>query len=223
MNDETVTDASLREFLLAKVNEEERQRIESLFLTDPQLKERVLGVEQDLIEDYLEGALSADDTDRFVSRYAQTPDQRRKLRITKSIKDWAITASAQHTPAKISYWTRLRERFRSRPAVVIPLVVTVLVVIVVAALWLSRRSEHSAIEQELAQLNAPSNVQELPVSLELSPVTLRGFESHTLNMRAQSGVVVLRLVWIQPEHYPSYKATINRVGDNEFLTVENLR
>ena len=223
MNDETVTDALLREFLLGKVNEEERQQIESLFLTDPQLKERVLGVEQDLIEDYLEGALSADDADRFVSRYAQTPEQRRKLRITKSIKDWAMAAAAQPQPATVTYWHRLRQRFRSKPAFVIPLVVTALVVIVVAAIWLSRRAEHSAIEQELAQLNAPSNVQELPVSLELSPVTPRGIESQSLNLRAQRGVVVLRLVWIQTEKYPSYQASIRRVGDNKFDTVGNLQ
>src|SRR5215510_14673078 len=128
MNDETVTDALLREFLLSKVNDEERQRIESLFLNDPQSRERVLGVEQDLIEDYLEGALSSDDKERFISRYAQTPEQRRKLRITKSIKDWAMTeaAAAQTAPAKISYWSRLRERLRSKPAFVIPLVVTAL-------------------------------------------------------------------------------------------------
>ena len=34
MKEELLTDALLREFLLGKVDEEERERIESLFLTD---------------------------------------------------------------------------------------------------------------------------------------------------------------------------------------------
>ena len=218
MNDETMTDALLREFLLGKINDEERQRIEGLFLTDPQLKERVLAVEQDLIEDYLEGTLSADDSERFVSRYAQTPEQRRKLRITKSIKDWALTeaAAAQAVP-------QLRERLHLKPAFVIPLAVAALIVIVVGAIWLSRRAEHSAIEQELAQLNAPSNVLEAPVSLELSPVTVRGVASKSLNTGSQGGVVVLRLLWIQKERYPSYRANIRRVGESQSFTVPTLQ
>lgn len=219
MDDKTVTDALLREFLLGNVSDEERQRIESLFLTDPQARERVLGVEQDLIEDYLEGTLTAADRDRFVSRYAQTAEQRRKLRITKSIKDWAITESAatQAVAAKVSYG---RSWFR-QPAFVIPVVVMALIVIVIAAIWLSRRTAHSAIEQELAQLNAPSNQQALPVSLVLSPVTVRGGESQSLNI--QSGVVVLRLLLLEKERYSSYEALVHRIGDRESHTVRDLQ
>ena len=50
MNNESIDDAFLREFLLGKVSDEERARIEDLFLIDPQAKERVLGVEQDLTD-----------------------------------------------------------------------------------------------------------------------------------------------------------------------------
>ena len=66
MTEETLTDALLREFLLGKVNDEERERIESLFLTDSQTRERVLVLEQDLIEDYLEDSLTEEDKERFL-------------------------------------------------------------------------------------------------------------------------------------------------------------
>ena len=49
MNDDTVTDALLREFLLGKVTDDVRKRIEGLFVTEPEMRERVLAVEQDLI------------------------------------------------------------------------------------------------------------------------------------------------------------------------------
>ena len=222
MNNE-IDDAFLREFLLGKVNDEERGRIEDLFLTDPQAKERVLGVEQDLIEDYLEGTLTTADKERFVARYAQTPEQRRRLRITQSIKDWALAEAA--SSGKTSGWSSFRARFGFRPAFFIPIAATAMIVIVVGALWLSRRSEHSAIEQELAQLNSPSNPRTGQVLAELSPVTVRSGESQAaLNTRsAENGFVELRLLWIQKERYPRYQVTIRRVGENQSFTVRNLQ
>jgi len=221
MDDETIDDVFLREFLLGKVNDEERGRIEDLFLIDPQAKERVLGVEQDLIEDYLEGTLTTADGERFVARYAQTPEQRRRLRITKSIKDWALAEAASSVPAKTSGF---RDLFGFRPAFVLPLAATAIIVIVVGAVWLSRRAEHSAIEKELAQLNAPSSFRDGPVSLELSPVTVRGGESQApLNTRASENGVELRLLWIQKERYPGYQATIRRVNERQSFSVRTLQ
>lgn len=221
MNDETIDDVFLREFLLGKVNDEERGRIEDLFLIDPQAKERVLGVEQDLLEDYLEGTLTTADRERFVSRYAQTPEQRRRLRILRSIKDWALAEAASSVPAKTSgFW----ERFR--PAFFIPIAATAIIVIVVGAVWLNRRMEHSAIEKQLAQLNTPANVGKGSVSLELAPGAVRGGESPALlNTSAFENEVVLRLLWIQKERYPRYQATIRRVGEeaSQSFTVRNLQ
>ena len=108
MNEESVTDAELRQFLLRNVDKNERQRIESLFVTNSLLRGKVLAAEQDLIEDYLEDSLNTADKEKFIGQYADTRAQRRKLRITKSIKDWAILAGA----AKISGWGRLRGRLR---------------------------------------------------------------------------------------------------------------
>jgi hypothetical protein len=218
MDDETIDDVFLREFLLGKVNEEERGRIEDLFLIDPQAKERVLGVEQDLIEDYLEGSLTTADSEIFVSRYAQTPEQRRRLRITKSIKDWALAEAA--SSARTSGF---RAWFGFRPALAIPIAATAIIAIVVGAVWLSRRMQHSAIEKELAQLNTPANLRDGQVSAELLPVTVRGGESQApLNTRAFGNEVGLRL-WIQKDRYPRYQATIHRLDKDESFTVRNLQ
>ena len=89
MNEELVADVELRQFLLGYVDDKERERIESLFVTNP-LRERMLAAEQELIEEYLEDSLKPADKEKFIEQYAVTPAQRRKLRITKSIKDWAI-------------------------------------------------------------------------------------------------------------------------------------
>src|SRR5215207_4955344 len=110
MKEELMTDALLREFILGKLNDEQRERIENLFLTDAQTRERVLAREQDLIEEYLEDSLTDDDKDRFLVRYAQTSEQRLKLRITESIRGWAVTEASvpQAAAATVSLWSRVR-------------------------------------------------------------------------------------------------------------------
>src|SRR6476660_5342700 len=88
--EELLTDARLREFLLGKADDEEAAQIERLFLTDSEARERVLVIEQELIEDYLEESLTADDREQCLLRYGQTAGQLQQLRITKAIKDCAL-------------------------------------------------------------------------------------------------------------------------------------
>lgn len=229
MEEESMTDALLREFLLGRLAGEERERIEGLFLTDSELRDRLLTAEQDLIEDYLEDNLNRTDKERFVTLYAQTDEQRRKLRITKSIKDWARTEGSvsQTVPASASIWSRLsRLRFKA----VVPIAVAVVIAIVLVIVWLNSRMEqrqHLAVEQELAQLNSPASLREIPpqmISLELRPVTVRGVGPQTeLNPRIDTPIVELRLPWIQKERYSTYQAELRRPGDNESFTIPNLQ
>jgi len=229
MKEELLTDALLREFLLGKVDEEERERIEGLFLTDSQARERILAAEQDLIEDYLEVGLTAADKELFLARYGQTPAQQRQLRINKSIKDWALRESAltHAVPAKTLALNQLRERFRLKAVLVIPIVVTAMIVIAITAVWLSSRrnqqERYPAIEQELAQLNTPASLSEIPPSmssLELSPVAVRSAERETeFRKTADTQLVELRLPWVQKERYSSYRAEVSRVGGDELFTI----
>src|ERR1044071_7680719 len=208
MKEELITDALLREFLLGKLGDEERERIESLFLTDSQTRERVDVVEQDLIEDYLEDGLTTDDRERFLSRYAQTDEQQRQLRITKSIRDWAATEARapQTAAASVSVWNRLRTRLWLKPVFVVPVAALILIAIVLAIVWLNSRIEqrkHLAIEQQLAQLNSPTSLREVPsqmTSIELTPVTVRSVEP-TPELSSRAGIlsVELHLPWVKKE------------------------
>lgn len=230
MKEEILTDALLRDFLLGKVDDEERVRIESLFLTDPEAREKVLVIEQELIEDYLEDSLTAEDRGEFLLRYGQTAAQLQQLRITKAIKDWAVReiALVQPVPDELSIWRRLRARLRLKPAFVIPIAVTAMIVIVVAGVWLNSRMKRAALEQELAQLNTPASLREIPermFSINLSPVAVRSTEPQTVIKRsaAATAIVELHLPWIQTERYPTYHAEIRRVGGDESFTIPNLQ
>jgi hypothetical protein len=232
MKQETISDAVLREFLLGGLDDDERDRIESQFLTDSEARERVLAAEQDLIEEYLEDSLTEADRERFTSLYARTSEQRRKLRITRSIKSWASGQAAlpQTIPVTVSSWARLRNWLRLKPAVV-PIAVVLLIALVIVAVWLNGRIEHRntvlAIEQELAQLNSPASLRETPpqtVPLQLSPgATRSGEQAKEISTGDEVSFVDLILPWSKTELYPKYQAQLSSVDGDESYTIPNLQ
>lgn len=230
MKEEILTDAMLREFLLGRLDDEERARIESLFLTDSETREKILVIEQELIEDYLEDSLTPEDREEFLSRYGQTAAQVQQLRITRAIKDWAMRENAmvQTVPAVPSIWNRLRARLKQKQAFVIPIAVTAMLAIVVACLWLNSRMKSAALDQELAQLNTPASLRELPeqmLAVNLSPVAVRSTEQQIVIKRTgvSTAIVELNLPWIQKERYPTYEAEIRRVGGARLFKLPNLQ
>ena len=218
MSEEILTDTLLRQYLLRRVDDDERQRIEKLFLTDSEARDRVLAAEQELIEDYLEDNLTTEDRKIFVSQYARTPEQQRKLRINKSIKHWAVTET-RAAPISTSVWSRFLAPLRTRPAFAVPVAVAILIAVVIAYVWLNRRIEYRAIQKEVAQLNTPASLsQKLPqtVSLRLTPVTARSGEAQNqVTKHGDIRTVDLYLLTIQQERYSIYHAVVQRVGDQE--------
>lgn len=225
------TDAVLREFLLGKVDEAERARIEDLLLTDPDLRDRVFAIEQDLIEDYLENSLIEDDKEKFLSLYAQTAEQQRTLRITKAIKDWAVmeASAPRATPAEVSFWSRFWTWLRLNPRFVVPIAVTIVIAIVIAIVWLNTRTaqqRHLAIELELAQLNSlTSRGETLPqmTSFDLRPVSVRSIETkNELRIPANTRFIELYLLWIRADRYALYQAEVLRIEGSESFTIREL-
>lgn len=228
MKEELLTDAVLREFLLGKVDDEERARIESLFLTDPEAREKILVNEQELIEDYLEDSLNAGDREKFLQRYGQTPAQLQQLRISKAIKEWAIRENASlAVSGGTSIFQRLRAGLLTRPVFVVPIAVAAIIAVVFVCVWLNGRLKHSAIQRELAQLNTPASLREVPpqlVSMDLRAIAVRSFEGVSeFKQSADVQKLELRLPWIQKERYPTYQAEIRRVSDDESFIIPNLQ
>lgn len=224
---EALSDALLRRFLLGKVHDEDRERIENVFLIDPEAKQRILIAEQALIEEYLENSLNAEERETFLSVYAQTTEQRQSLRITKSIKEWAtIEASSRQTIARRS---GVREWLWLKPPLLVPIGIAFAVAIIIVVAWTKNptRQQRLAIEQQLSELNTPSSLREVPqqmVSIDLSPVTVRGNERQfELNSHAGVQVVELRLPWFQKERFSGYEAKIRRLGDDDSFIIRSLQ
>jgi hypothetical protein len=229
MKEEIVTDASLRQFLLGKVDDEERVRIESLVITNALTKERVCAAEEDLLEDYFEDALSAFDRERFRAQYAYSAVLQRRLQITGDIRNWAIGVQERKGASlgsQTSNWSSVFTSFRLKPVLVMLIVATVIAIVIVG-LWLNRkielRNRQLAIEKEIVRLNASTSNPEGIFSLTLRPVTLRSAEAQTeLVMRPDIQIVELRLLWNFSESYRTYQAVLKRTGDTRSLVVPDL-
>ena len=229
MKEELVTDADIRQFLLGSVDDSERQRIESLFMFDAEFNQRVLIAEDDLIEDYLEHSLAPMDTDKFLAQYGHAPEQQRRLRISRSIRDYAASeAKLGQTPPSIAKRRAFLSQLTPRnPTLFIPIATTVTIACIIGIVWLVRSNNRRVtIERELAELNARPDLRansSQVASLVLSPVSIRSVGSETtLTPRADIGVVELDLLWIQKEQYPNYNVLVRRVGTNEEFRISGL-
>ena len=146
MKERSMTDALIREFLLGNVDDEVRQQIESAFLTDTQARERILAVEQDLIDDYLENTLPPAEKQLFLSQYAETVDQKRRLRITKTVKDWANRETDLiKKGVATSRWDRFRHILQFRPMFAISIAATLIIAMTIGVVWLTQE-QSSRIE-----------------------------------------------------------------------------
>lgn len=218
MSEATLADAVLRQFLLDKVDDDERQRIESLFVTDTSFNERLLALEQDLIDDYFEGSLTKAETESFRRQYACSPVEKRKLAISKSVKDWADSQSRM--PVIVS-----QPGFRLRPVIAVPVVAAMIVAIVLGVLWINARSERDrqlALEQELSRLNSRAASTPVSRSINLSPITIRNVEAQSEIETSGLQILELRLLWIQQEHYPSYRAVLTQTGKDQTFKIGDL-
>lgn len=217
MKDDALNDAVLRDFLLDKLAETQREQLEDSFLVDEATKERVLLAEEDLIEDYLEGSLDSEDNERFLERFGQTVELRRNLQIAASVKRYSVHQSL--TPeVGPSGLLAIKRTF------IIPALVAILLAVVAAVVWVNYRNKQPrGFELELAKLNSAAS-RTIPASYQfnLLPGNVRGAHENELKFHDTGGVLEVRLTWIEQERYATYQAKIVRVGESRSYMVANL-
>jgi hypothetical protein len=233
----------IREYLLGGLNEEQRQQVELRVMTVAEFKEAVLLIEDELIEEYVSGALSAAGRERFDEHFLRTPQQRRRVRIARALRQSAEGLNAASPAARApreeekrpAHWTR---RFASlwwvrRPVIAVALVIVALL-LTPAAWWAVKTWQRANLERELARLNqqqADSRGDGQPSSSVLRQMLLP--ERH---LRSISGTVAeppqvsitenvklaryeLRLL---DSEYSSYEAVFKR-GGSELFVVRDLK
>jgi hypothetical protein len=79
----------IRQYLLGELDEDDREQLEQRVITDADYKEKVLIKEEDLLEDFVNGSLSPRELELFTRKYSSSPDQWRKVKIARALRDYA--------------------------------------------------------------------------------------------------------------------------------------
>jgi hypothetical protein len=235
MKEGPMTKEVARRYLLGAVDDSERHRIETMFMTDPETKETILTAEEELLEDYLEGTLSEPDSARFLERYGHEPRQQRRLRITASIREYALS-EAQRSQVGISatQWRGFASLSWLRERRFLPIAAS-LIVLAIGAIWLiqwnNQRQREAymrlALERELTDLNSPSSLNQNHARIlfvMLPPVSLRSINSRPeVTPQSPYEIIELQLILPQTQDVQNYTAVLRRVGETDGFTVANLR
>lgn len=236
MNEPSNDEARIRRFLLEDLDEEERERVEELFLTDSDTRDALLLAEDELIEEYLDGSLQGVDREKFRKVFVATPQLRRKVRIARSLSN---LTRAEHSPQPTlvpsptqdqgSFFSKML-KYRGRGNLLAyASAAAMLIVLTVGVFWYAefRREQNRrlTVERELAALNDPLRRPELPADqvlpLVLSPVSVRSSGSR-IRLPATDAYLELSLL---PEiaRAETYNVLIQRVGLGDEFAVPNLR
>jgi hypothetical protein len=235
MKETPLTEQVARSFLLGEVDPAQRQVIESLFLTDPEARETILIVEDSLLEEYLEGTLASSEVQRFLERYASNPKERMRLRITQSIKEYAIE-NATPISRPISVLEKLRlvlSGWWVNQRIGLPVLASIVIVLIIVAVSFTLRMNHrvrednqqTSIERQLAEVNSPASLSANPpqmLSVTLPPISVRSVQSSSaIILQSSARLVELHLLWAQKE-YPTYQAELSRVEGTKAFTLPPL-
>ena len=98
MNMDLKNEHTLKSYLLGDLNPDEQQRLEQHLMADSDAFEYLCCIEDELIEDYLEGVLSGRDREKFENFFLAAPERKQKLSFAKSLKRYV----SEHKPKQSS-------------------------------------------------------------------------------------------------------------------------
>lgn len=124
----------LKKFLLGRIDEDQRQKIEERLLTDDDYFEELEILEDELLDEYVDGNLTSPERRIFEEQFLVSDDRRGKLRFAKALASpIAVTKSGETswTERLKGFWTNQSWALRAAT-------VGVFVILVAAVIWLSR-------------------------------------------------------------------------------------
>jgi anti-sigma factor RsiW len=88
---DTKNERPLTAYLLGNLNPDEQQRLEQRLWIDSSVLDELERAEDELIDNYLEGALSGSEQEKFENCFLAAPERQRKLRFAKALKRYVAT------------------------------------------------------------------------------------------------------------------------------------
>ena len=197
---------TLRRYVLGRVEENLRMEIDELLITDPEVFEALGVVEDELIEEYLDGVLQGGERGAFDEHFLTSEQRRARLGFSRSLRARASSQSTATSARRLRMDTGRRATWT--PASIG--LAAALVLSIAGNLWFASRdlgggagAGHTPPADD-SPSTRPASVE----TLTLAPGMLRSGGSLTrLTVRAGTLVVRLRLE-LAGDDYTQYQATI---------------
>ncbi len=132
------SDILIRRYLLADVSEDELGKIETRLMTDDIFLQQINLVEDELIDQYLDGDLDSADQRRFEESFLCAPERQQKLRFAKALHTY-VARSAQEQSEKTPWWRSFHALFNPPRPVLAYAFAAALLLIVAGGPWVAVR------------------------------------------------------------------------------------
>jgi hypothetical protein len=217
----------LKRFLIGKIDESEANAIDSAIFRGEITSDEIEFAEHDLIEDYLEGTLAADEESLFRTYFLVSAQRRRQLDEIRSIRAVARTHVSSDVggeisqPVSIGNMPHLAFRVHRFAAAAVAFAILAVIVFGIWTLLTPKNREFASLEKRYAELNVVyhSDLSRYPPDSVKSvfPSSLRGNESVEKVKVSGLGVdIVIRFALPYDKSDP-VKLTVVRNGAETFV------
>jgi hypothetical protein len=241
MSQQNDQELSLRRYLLAEMDDAERERIEERLFADEGFAEELEQAESRLIDDYAFNVLTPQDREKFERNFILNDERCNDLLFARAMDSYleTQTASAPKQVAarrgplplnKVRLSIRTHRKWGGAAAAAIML----LIIGVPLGIWWLRQKEQlrllelrrERIERLVLELNRrPFSQQTLAlpsVDLELQSTQLRG-SGQMEQVEIDNDVKVLNLGLLLPtDEHPKYSVVVKTVDGNKLFSVDDL-
>jgi len=221
----TETDSRLIKYLLGQLPEADRDRLEEQYFVDDDLFGELLDAEEQLINDYVNGRLSAAVRERFERHFLTQPDRRRRVDLDRALCRPGAGARPEARPEP--WWQSVLAFWRTPRLVA----AAALLAIALGGVWagvrifrLERLLDESRAQQAeaaaragseagLANARAIATGPQAQLALALAPGLTRGAEESRKVIVPRGANILALTLDCGAEAYPGYEASLSNLSD----------
>ena len=214
---------TIKGYLLGQIPAEDEPELEARLLTDRDFYEEVSIVEDELIDQYLRGDLSASEKEGFESHFVSSAERKRKVRFARALRKYIsvteVRAEEESAPVPSEIPAFVSSTGSSvvtvfpfgRSALTYAMAASILIVVGVTALFFVRYMQRQ-----------PGGGRVLAVELIPAPATRGANEVKQITLTPDVESVRLQLD-LPDNGYQSYEATLRDSSTRSVLKVPNLK
>ena len=156
-----VDERQICQYLLGKLGVEEQQRFEEQLMTQESLFDELMVLEDELIDEYLQGTLSPPDRANFEKHFLATPERRQKLQFAQALRKHVAAAAPKQTPLPVpkrSFWQSFLDLVRVQTPAFRYGFQAALSAVIVAGVWMGGTTWR--LSTQVAQIRSQRSVSE---------------------------------------------------------------